>query len=134
MPVSYTVSESVLEVTFEGRFTVEETLATLEQGLASIPSRATPGVLIDVTRSGELARFEDLQRFAGLFSEHADSLSGRIGILVTDQIRFGLARQFGALVEGHGLEAAPFKDRDAAVDWLDAAGYSPTWRTWKMER
>lgn len=122
MPVSYSLSESVLEVTIVGHFTVEEALAAFEQGLATIPSDSKPGVLIDVSRSGEFAGLLDLTRLAGLFGQHADLLSGRIGLLVSDWVRFGLAQQLGVLVEDYGLEAAPFEDRDAAVDWLDAAG------------
>lgn len=122
MPVSYSLSESVLEVTIVGHFTVEEALAAFEQGLATIPSDSKPGVLIDVSRSGEFAGLLDLVRLAGLLGEHADLLSGRIGILVSDLVRFGLAQQLGVLVEDYGLEAAPFEDRDATVDWLDAAG------------
>ncbi len=49
-------------------------------------------------------------------------LSGRIGILVSDPVRLGLGQQLGVLVEDYGLEAVPFEDRDAVVDWLDAAG------------
>ncbi len=122
MPVSYSLSESVLEVTLVGHYTVEEVLAAFEQGLAAIPSGAKPGILINVSRSGEFAGLLDFVRLAGLLGEHADSLSGRIGALVSDSVRFGLAQQLGVLVENYGLEAAPFEDRDAAVDWLDAAG------------
>ena len=121
MPVSYSLSESILEVTMEGRTTTEEGLAAFEQGLASIPSGAKYGVLIDVTRSEEVKSFGDFKQIAALFGEHADSLGGRIGVLVAHQVRFGTARQFGALVECHGLEALPFEDRDAAVAWLVAA-------------
>lgn len=28
-------------------------------------------------------------------------------------------QKLSAVLEGHGLEGAPFEDRDAAVDWLD---------------
>ncbi len=122
MPVSYSLSESLLEIEMEGQTAVEEGLAVFEQALASIPSHEKPGVLLDVTRSAQLTSFEDLRRFVWLFGEHADSLGGRIGVLVANEVRFGITRQFGVLVEGHGLEAAPFQDRDAAVDWVRAAG------------
>ena len=118
MPVSYSLDESLLEVTLEGQVTSEEAFAVVQQGLASIPSGEKPGVLIDVTRSAELKSFGDIQRLAGVFGLHADSLGGRIGVLVSNQVRYGIARQFGAIVEDHGLQAAPFEDRDAAIDWV----------------
>ena len=124
MPVSYSLSESVLEVTIEGQPTVEEAVAAIEQGLAAIPSDAKAGVLIDVTRSGKFAGLLDLMQLAGLLGRRANSLNGRIGILVSDPVRLGLAQQLGVLVEDYGLEAVPFEDKDAAVDWLDAADIS----------
>lgn len=129
MTVSYSLSESLLEVTVEGDFTVEEAFAVFQQGLASIPTHEKPGVLIDVTRSAKLASFSELQRLAGLFGLHADSLGGRIGVLVEKPIRYGLARQFGAFVESHGLKVVPFENRETAVDWVHAAG-PMTPRTW----
>ena len=120
--VSYSLSESVLEVTVEGHFTAERELAVIGRGLASIPSGAKPGVLVDVTRSREYKRLPDFERLAMLLGKYAGSLDGRIGIVVSDPVRFGSARQFSSLVERYGLEARPFKDRGAAVDWLHTAG------------
>ena len=120
--VSYSLSESVLEVTVEGHFTAEEELAVIGKGLASIPSGAKPGVLVDVTRSREYKRLLDFERLAMLLGQYAGSLDGRIGVVVSDPVRFGSARQFSSLVEGYGLEARPFEDRGAAVDWLHTAG------------
>ncbi len=106
----------------EGHFTAEEELAVIGEGLASIPSGAKPGVLVDVTRSREYKRLPDFERLAMLLGEYAGSLDGRIGIVVSDPVRFGSARQFSSLVERYGLEARPFQDRGAAVDWLHTAG------------
>ena len=120
--VSYSLSESVLEVTVEGHFSFEEVLAVFGKGLASIPSGAKPGVLVDVTRSGEYKRLLDFERLAMLLGEYAGSLDGRIGIVVSDPVRFAIAQEFSSLVERYGLEACPFEDRGAAVDWLHEAG------------
>ena len=120
--LSYSLSGSVLEVTVEGHFTAEEELAVIAEGLASIPSGSKPGVLVDVTRSREYKRLPDFERLATLFGEYAGSLDGRIGIVVSDLVRLGSARQFSSLVERYGLEARPFTDRGAAVDWLHTAG------------
>ncbi len=120
--VSYSLSESVLEVTVEGHFTAEAELAVIGEGLASIPSGAKPGVLVDITRSREYKRLPDFERLAMLLGEYAGSLDGRVGIVVSDPVRFGSARQFSSLVERYGLEARPFKDRGAAVDWLHTDG------------
>ena len=118
MPVSYSLSESVLEFTFEGSFTSAEALAALEQGIASVPPGTRPGVLIDVTTSSEpLRSYEEMRRLAQFFGSHMASLDGRIAVVVSTQVRFGKTRQFGALVEGYGVEARAFPDRPAAVSW-----------------
>ena len=118
MPVSYSLSDSVLEFTFEGRTTSAEAFAAVEQGIASVPPGTRPGVLIDATKSEELKSYETMKMLAELLGAHSASLSGRIGVLVSTQARFGKARQLGALVEEHGLEARPFQDRPAALSWL----------------
>ena len=119
MPASYSLSESVLEFTFEGSFTSAEALAALEQGIASVPPGTRPGVLIDVTTSREPVRsYEEMRGLAQFFGSHMASLSGRIAVVVSTQARFGTTRQFGAMIEEHGLDARPFHDRPAAVSWL----------------
>ena len=120
--VSYSLSESVLEVTVEGHFTASEELAVIGIGLASIPPGAKPGVLVDVATGREYKRLPDFEQLATLLGRYAGSLDGRIGIVVSDPVRFGSARQFSSLVERHGLEARPFEDKGAAVDWLHTAG------------
>ena len=118
MPISYSLSQSVLVFTVEGRVTTAEGLATFEQGIASVPPGTRPDVLIDVTKSEELRSYETMMRLADLLGAHSASLGGRIAVLVSTQGRFGKARQLGMLVEEHGLDARPFHDRPAAVSWL----------------
>ncbi len=122
MPASYSLSDSVLEITLEGSYTSAEALVAFEQGIASVPPDTRPGVLIDVTKSEELRSYETMQRIADRFGAHSASLSGRIAVVVSTQARFGKARQFGALVEGHGLDARPFHDRPTAISWLQGGG------------
>ena len=121
-PVSYSLSKSLLEVTVVGNFTTEEALAVFGKGLASIPSGAKPGVLINATRSEAYKRLPDSERLAMLFGAYTGSLDGRIAIVVSDPMRFAISRQFGSLLARYGFEACPFEDRGAAVDWLHATG------------
>ena len=118
MPVSYSLSGSVLEITPEGKYTSAEALAAAEQAIGSVPPDLQLGILIDVTKSEELKSYETMQRLAQLFGSHVASLSGRIAVAVSTPARFGNARQFGALLEKYGVEARPFHDRVAAVSWL----------------
>ena len=118
MPVSYSLSDSVLEFTHVGKYTSAESFAVAEQAIALVPPDTQPGVLIDVTKSEELRSYETMKRLADLFGAHSASLSGRIAVVVSTQARFATARQFGALGEGYGIEARPFHDRPAALSWL----------------
>ncbi len=59
-----------------------------------------------------------MRMLADLLGAHSASLNGRIAVVVSTQARFGGARQLGMLVEQHGLEARPFRDRPAALSWL----------------
>ena len=79
MPVSYSLSESLLEFTFEGSFTTEEARAVFRQGLATVPPGTRPGVLIDVTTSKEpIRRYEAMRRLAQFFGSHMALLSGEV--------------------------------------------------------
>ncbi len=118
MPVSYSLSESVLEFTLEAKYTMAEALAAIGQAIASVPPDTQPDVLVDVTKSEEERSYETIHMMALPFGSNVASLSGRIAVVVSTQAQFGGARQFGALVEEHGLEARPFRDRPAAISWL----------------
>ena len=118
MPVSYSLSGSVLEFTFEGKYTMPEALAAIEQAIASVPPGARPEVLVDVTKSEEKRSYETIHMMALPFGLNAASLSGRIALVVSTQAQFGGVRQFGAMLERYGVEARPFQDRPAAVSWL----------------
>ncbi len=122
MPTRFSLTDSFLELTFEGVFTDAEAGTTFRQGLASIPSGKRPNVLIDVTKSVERKGLEALARLARFFAENADSFGCRIAVLVPDTARWGVARQFGAMVDKEGYEVAPFRDRDAALDWVRGVG------------
>ena len=110
-PISYVLAEALLEVTVEGQFTEEEELAGFEQALAAIPYGQKPGVVIDVTGSAEFRGFSSLRRLAELLGRDTALLGGRVGIVVPNRVRFGIARPFAALLLGRGLEGAAFRDR-----------------------
>ena len=118
MPVAYTLSDAVLEITFEGCHTPAESLAAIEQGIASIPPGTRPCILFDATRSRELRSREYFESLAAFLGSRTDSICARVATLVAHQVRFGLARQFGSLLEIYGVEASPFLDRATALTWL----------------
>ena len=118
MTVTYKVSEeiSLTEISFVNNFTAEEAFKAF---VGSFSVVTTPSnVLMDVTRSGEMYTMNEFERLANLFMSNKDKLKGSIAILVAQEVRYGIARQACAAMEGFGFRASPFYDRQEALEWL----------------
>lgn len=122
MPTGYLLQENLLELAFEGRFTTTDALSALDQGVAATTPGSRPNVLIDVTRSRELQELGELRELARGFAEQSDALGRRVAVLVVEPVRYGIARQLGALLDQHGFESRAFRDRDEALTWLGGEG------------
>ena len=62
---------------------------------------------------------DDLREAAAFSNEVRDLFAGgRVAIVVSSDLDFGLARMFQVFAEGSGIDHEVFRDRDAARDWL----------------
>ena len=118
MSVSYNFHEDIAEIIFSGQFSDDEVLQQFEAMTGDPDLSPTSHMLLNVTASGEMKSQDALRPFAAVIASVCETLSGRVAFLVAQTVHYGMARQFGVLLEGYGLECNVFYDRDEAVRWL----------------
>jgi hypothetical protein len=121
MPLLYGVADGVLELRIEGTYSGDDLRAFSERIRtdASLPHRFQ--VLADIRRSNVVPAPAEMELRIQLIAAMRDRIAGRIAILVSDDLRFGIARVLEAHVEPLGIEVRPFRDMAAARAWLGAA-------------
>ena len=75
-------------------------------------------MLIDMLESEEHKSPEELREIGEWFRPYLDLLSGRIAVVVGEELHFGLTRLFSAVVQQDGMVVQPFYDTEAARRWL----------------
>lgn len=124
MAVTFRVLEDHIELRPVGAVTVDDVIEQLNAALLD-PSVAEPvRLLIDVTESKLVPDQNGLRRIATIIAADFDSRDGRVAVLVAEKLRFGMARQIGAYLEGSGIRARPFWELAAAASWLQTGGDS----------
>ena len=78
-------------------------------------------MLLDMVESQERRGTDEVRQISEFFRQFLSFLDGRIAIIVTKQVHFGLARMFAALTESAGLDIRPFYDRKEALAFIDVS-------------
>ena len=118
MSINHTIDGTVVEIIVQGHITIDELLAgfgrVLEDG--NIPSRAN--MMINVIDSQVIPSLETMEQIAAILASGQRQFASRLAVLVGNPVRFGRARQLGALLEFKGLVVRPFYDRREAMEWI----------------
>lgn len=122
MAVSYLLDGSLLRMELAGSYEPEDVVRVF---LAAIADPACPdpvALLVDVTRSESLAGRSPSQiRFvAESLGPHVKRIKGRCAVVAVEDLHFGLGRMGSVYSEGVGVEAAIFREEEAARRWLGA--------------
>ena len=125
MPVERQFHAGRIEVALSGKLTPEELFGAFTESLDAVEAPPNAQLLVDVTTSDTLPPSEALRRIAWIIEDRRDNLGGRMAVLVAHDARYGLARQLGVWLEKCGIEVRPFRDRHAAVEWLDSSSPNP---------
>jgi hypothetical protein len=73
-------------------------------------------VVIDLSATGLEVSGHELRQSA--LRIHQLNTRGRLAICVESDFQFGLGRMFGILCDGSGLDVYPFRDQQAAFQWV----------------
>ncbi len=122
MPVSYSLTGSLLQLNLEGHYEPHDIIAAFLKGLADPQCPPRVALLLDVTRSESLEKRtpHEIRHVAEFLGPYADRLGARCAVVATKDIHFGLSSMGSAYTENVGVEAAVFRDTESAVLWLGA--------------
>lgn len=127
MPVTYTLEEDLVWLHHDDDYTTDDVRQALVAALADVNlPQDRRKFLMDVTQSRSLAErsADDVKSMAAFFASHADALHGRLAILATEGLYYGLMRMAASYAECTNLATKVFSECDAAVVWL----HSEDWR------
>lgn len=118
MNITHKIGADLVEIEISGKFSLDELYAGFEAMIhdPALPERAR--LMINVTASEVLPPVEVIERIAMILGGARKKLSGRVAVLVAQEVRYGRARQLGVFLSNYGLEAQPFYERDEAAKWL----------------
>lgn len=120
MSVSHNIKGNIAVINIEGHFTLDELLDGFRQTLNDNDLKQNTHIMINGSKSKELPPTEILLKISEILCEGKDKFSCRLAILVSQNVRFGMARQLGAFLDSHNVSTRPFYDHDEAVEWLES--------------
>ena len=120
MPCHYHfIGDRVLVCVFEGRYTLEETLANFQAGLDDPQAAGGTPVIIDITGSEAVKSTDDFRRVVQTLRRHSN-FNGYIAVVASadDPIRYGVSRQFASLTSLEGVPMEVCSSVSDALSWL----------------
>lgn len=122
MPLSYDVSDDLLRVVASGAYTFEEIKRSFEEAIQSLPSDRSIPVLVDARSSDYVPSSEELQRVSSFAASLLPRIEGRIALVVSGNVRFGLGRMLEVFGESEGVVFKVFRDMEEARRWVLRTG------------
>jgi hypothetical protein len=103
-----------------GKYEPDDVIKTFESALNDPKCPNPASLLVDVRRSETLATAEisDIRRVAEYVGPFARRVGGRVAVVASSDVHFGLSRLGSVYTETVGVEAQVFRDVESAVSWL----------------
>lgn len=124
MPMYYKIDSNrgLLFVVGEGDTSQAERLAAMQTWLNDPEFRPGLQTLADFSESTNVPTLAELEEIVLLIKKNASAIGQvKIAMVTSRPVSFGVARQFSALAPGGFLTVQVFKDRDAALAWLEGS-------------
>uniref|UniRef100_A0A832I2W3 STAS/SEC14 domain-containing protein n=1 Tax=Eiseniibacteriota bacterium TaxID=2212470 RepID=A0A832I2W3_UNCEI len=120
MPLSYVARGRVVEVLLAGDYQEDEVSDLARRVRADPALPPSFDLLIDARASNRAPTVAELEMRVATLAALRDRLTGRIAMVVSDDLRFGLARLLEAHLEPFGMDARAFRSVESARAWLEA--------------
>lgn len=109
------------EVDIRGEVEVEGLLKLLQAAWSDPAYASVERSLWNFEHAWTKMRMEDLMRLGPWIAEHKSGRGAKtIAIVAPDDVVFGVGRMFDALQTGTGWKISLFRERTAALAWLEA--------------
>jgi hypothetical protein len=127
VPVTYTIKGDLLRLDLVGQYEPNDIIRQFLEGLHDPRCPDTVALLLDVTRSEVLATrsADEIRRVAEFLGPYASRIRGQCALVATADVHYGLSRMGAVSSERVGVEARPFRNLDAALQWLGVSSSAP---------
>lgn len=122
MPVVHSIHGNLLKLELIGQYQPDDVIAAFMAAIND-PNCPNPvALLVDVRKSETLASaaVADIRRVAEYLGPFAKRVGGRVAVVASSDVHFGLSRLGSVYSESVGVEAQVFRDLETAVAWLQA--------------
>ena len=120
MPISYDLSDDLLQVVASGAYTFAEIKSTFGTAIRAIPLDRSIATLVDARLSEHNPSGEELRSIASFAGSLLPRIGRRVALVVSAEVRFGLGRMLEVFGEPEGVEFKVFRNLDDARSWLVA--------------
>ena len=124
MAIQYDIDSDaeMMIVEVEGQTSHTDLMATLRQWLNDPEFRPGLRTLVFTDDAISMPTLPELIEIVDLMKEFAKVIERRkVAIVTSRPMAFAVARQFGALAPGGLFTVQVFRDRESAVEWLNAS-------------
>src|SRR5262245_958346 len=120
MPVLHAWEGALLRMSFVGTYEPDDIIRQFETALAEAPPSERIELLVDTTRSEVLGTRSpnQIRHVAQALAPYAERIGGRVAVVATEDIHFGLSRMGSVYSESVGVEAEVFRTEEEALAWL----------------
>lgn len=123
MPVHYSFHGDLLKIELVGQYQPDDVITAFMNAMNDPKCPNPAALLLDVRQSETLASaaVADIRRVAEYVGPFAARVGGRVAVVASSDVHFGLSRLGSVYSEGVGVEAQVFRDVESAVAWLKTA-------------
>jgi hypothetical protein len=120
MPYSYTVDPTarIARVVGAGAADLQSTLAVMRTLAADEAFEPGFDVIVDARTLKYLPSRHEVQQAVAVLGALRARYRGRVGVVTSTGVMFGIVRMFGTLMESQGVHLAPFASPQAALSWI----------------
>lgn len=120
MPVVMELKDGLLRMNLIGEYEPPEIAAAFKAAIADPKTPERVAFLVDVTRSESLKKRspDEIRDTGEALGPYADRIGGRVAVIATEGLLFGLSRMGSVYTSGVGVDAQIFKDEASALEWL----------------
>ena len=101
-----------------GELTRDEVLAVIEQVYCDPDYREPWRSIWDMTGATPVLNVEELRKVVAYVRAHRPADKGKVAIVATEDLAFGLGRMYELLASGQEVETRVFRDPELARHWL----------------
>lgn len=120
MPIFFQFSDNTICITLSGQYSIEDGKQVYQAILKDPRFREGMNLLFDANQSAANPGLDEIRDRVAFLKSVVGHTSGRIAVVVSDTLRYGLVRMISIYGEMEGLNIQAFKELEKAQLWLES--------------